>query len=459
LLNRPAWAAKNTTTTTKKTSVFGRHQVFDEILELEERKRLKREEKARRRAEEKEKQKKDEKNVLDGQQDEPDNKKRRISKEPIDQDSESHSDNEKGPLSSQLEGVQSTPRKVTRNMPEDEKDLDPGLEDSPLQKRTEGSLSQKPIFIDLDRDECETVTVPQPTENVSQINPRPPDKEPNNEGSEPEPEESDDDEYVKSLKRKAREKLRLQREASDQQSPTATQPTPDLEDSDPFAPQKTQGIEDPLVSIWITSPIPNTTHLVATRRASQGLREVKDFWCARQKFDPAFSAKVFFTWRGTKLFNSSTMRTIIRQLKKEKGYDPDGEADPSKGKITVEAITEELFQERLKAKERKRAAEADSDNDDQAEGEAGDAAAPLAPPALAPQKVVIKLTCQGLEPLLLAVRPDTSVGKIMRAFQQERAVDAAKTCWLVFDGDRLEPELKVQEIGFEAMDEVEVHPR
>jgi Ubiquitin-2 like Rad60 SUMO-like len=485
LFNRPAWAAKDTSTEPKDGQIFGRHCVFDEVLALEEKKRIKREAEAKAQAKLKEE-------AHSKETEEPQSKKRRISKEIADEDSASDSGSTKTSRSTRSSTSDKAKEleidRVTRSTPKLNKNLHSGLEDSP--SKTKDPIRSKPdsVAIELEDDDSE-INVSKSTSAAQSESPaklksavkvcastattKPPDP------PELESEDSEEDEYMRALKRKAREKSRLQRlgigqskplasasPASDTRSPSIdagrqdsppTQPSFTDSTSDPFADTTTNTEDDPNVSILITSLIPNSKPLIVNRRASQPLQQVKDFWCARQNFEPAFATKVFFTWRGTKLFNSSTMRTVLRQLKKERGFDPDGSDDPSKGRITVEALTQEIYDERQKAKERKMAGESNDDNHSESE----DVKEAPEPPPEPPKKdgVVIKLISQGLEPMPLRVRPNTSINKIMRAFQHQRGVDEEKTCWLVFDGDRLEKEASVEDVGFEDGDTIEVHPR
>ena len=471
LFNRPAWAAKDTSSRKKESEIFGRHQVYDEVLELEEKRRLSREAKAKEKAAKERLAKDRPPNHI--REEEPQQKKRRISKEPDHGGSGSESDSSKS--SRRTAGSnEARDSRITRSTPKKDKKLQEGLDDAPIKSRRHSATKQQAVVIELgDEDSDSGTTKPQQNTGVENKAQSKPLKQPD-----PESEDSEEDEYMRALKKRAREKPKLQQTDSKQTKPAAVfspaadarSPSIDLSQPDatpgpssaqeatpnPFNPQP--GVEDdPEVGILIKSLIPNSKPLIINRKASQPLQAVKDFWCARQKFEPSFTAKVFLTWREEKLFSSSTMRTVLRLLKKERGYDPDGAEDPSKGKIVVEAMTEEIYQERRKARELQRAAKANSE--DRVEEEEVDAT-PESPPEQ-PKKdgIVIRLTSQGLEAMPLRVRPHTSIAKIMRAFQGQRKVAPEKTCWLIFDGDRLEPEISVEQAGFEEGDEVEVHPR
>src|SRR5436853_5420657 len=110
--------------------------------------------------------------------------------------------------------------------------------------------------------------------------------------------------------------------------------------------------------IPIRTASPDTKQLIVTRWASQNLQRVKEAWCKRQGFDAAMAKKVFLTWRGNKLFNTTTSRHILRTLKAERknsgigGLGSDEDSNQSEGKIEVEAVTEDILTERKRFKEK-----------------------------------------------------------------------------------------------------------
>ena len=477
LFNRPAWAAKESSSNTKDNAVFGRHQVFDEVLELEDRKRLRREAKAKQKAEKNKLEEQDGENSIEAEESEK--KRRRISKNPPDVDSDAQSSSSRSSSShkrrSSKRKSEDRPQRVTRSTPKKDKSLQGPIAQSPsLNKTSEAPPSSIVIELgDEDSDDVEPNVdhAAQPTYPSSTKKPAPFDVKVSMEKSMPEPEseESEDDEYMRALKKRAREKAQLQRlnpaqqksataasPASDFRSPSVEQPpTASGEATKTFDEPEPEAKSDPEIAILIKSLIPNAKPLIVNRRVSQPLQQVKEFWCGRQNFEPAFTKKVFFTFLDIKLFNSSTLRTALQMLKKQKGFDPDGSEEPSKGKIILEAMTEEIYQERLKSKERKLAAEANSENVLEAE-EADEAPAPEPPKK---EGIIIRLKCKELPIMPLRIRPHTSIEKIMRGFQSQNKIDPQKTCYLVFDGERLPPEMSVEEAGFQDDDEIEVHPR
>ena len=222
----------------------------------------------------------------------------------------------------------------------------------------------------------------------------------------------------------------------------------------------------------VVTIIPNAREMIVTRHASQPLDKVKEFWCQRNNLNPAIVSKVFFTWNGTRLFNSTTMRSIITRLKKLHPM-PDG-SDPSMGKIEIEAVTEEIFEYRNKQRERRKREEmaGPSESQDQEQDDSQDADSngilsatdPNGPEQEQEQPaektgIVIRLTNPAQDDMSLRLRPNTAVARIIHGYRKIKKIDPSKECWLVFDGERLEDTQTVEEVEFEHEDTVEVHIR
>ena len=110
---------------------------------------------------------------------------------------------------------------------------------------------------------------------------------------------------------------------------------------------------DPVIQILITSPIPDTEPLIVSRRISQRLKDVRLAWCVRQPFASEFTPTVFLTWRGNRLFDVTTCKSLGIAvdangdilLKGQK--DIMGEEDRQ---IHMEATTEEILAEHQRSK-------------------------------------------------------------------------------------------------------------
>ena len=312
--------------------------------------------------------------------------------------------------------------------------------------------------------------------------------------------DDDDDDYTRELKRKARERTRLQAASSlkrlqhtDEDSRSASRelksPSPndfDTEVVSPAADGTEFILDDPLIRLLITPRIPNSNPLIVNRRASQNMEMVKRFWCKRHGLDEATSAKVILTWRGTRLWNSSTMQGPLRQLKRERPdetfdiskEDPSTSGEQKGARIELEAMTEEQYADYLSKQERdattaaKRATgsllDASEPNNEFAATRSGgtnherDASADTPnPDHVKKGGPILTLLCKDREPFKLRVKPDSTVAKVMRVYRQIRRTedDENKTPWLTFDGERLEPDMTIQSIGIEDGDAVEVYFR
>lgn len=179
----------------------------------------------------------------------------------------------------------------------------------------------------------------------------------------PKPPEEDDqpasDEEFPELARQAREKARRKRLQEDITSgipdppPSAGSDSYLQESQSTHLPTPPPPPSDPILQILITSTIPNTDSLIVSRRLSQRLKEVKQAWTQRQRFNPEYSETIFLTWRGKKLFDVTSCKSLgisvdHNGIVREKG-DIFGEMD---GKIHIEAMTAEILETYKKAKNR-----------------------------------------------------------------------------------------------------------
>jgi Ubiquitin-2 like Rad60 SUMO-like len=280
----------------------------------------------------------------------------------------------------------------------------------------------------------------------------------------------EDDEYVLTLKQKAREKVRgIAKGAGlgDDQTPAPgtreTQQRPPSNDRSSSARPHAAPTnnDETIVQILITTKIPNAKPLIVNRKVSQPMQHVREVWCSRQNFGDDMTGSVIFTWRGKRLYDTSTSTHLLNVLRKERacrkgGLIDDDEEDPSNGRIEVEAITKVMFEQQyLRKSQEEDAAEANDTMNQGAQDQQPTEGSTT--PKEQEYKVVMK--AQGMEALHLKVRPGTKISKMMAVFKKMRLVDPGKTCWFVFDGDRLEPDSTVGDTDIEDGDAVEVHVR
>lgn len=182
------------------------------------------------------------------------------------------------------------------------------------------------------------------------------------------------DEEFPELARKARERARTKRLQAD----FGARNTPDLRplttgvdpviSADPLElPASPSPPPDPVVSFMITSRIVGAKSLIVNRKLSQRLREVRKAWCNRQKFTLEFSESVILTWRGKRLFDVTSCKSMGIGVDADGNIVSKGEKDifgEENRQIHIEAMTEEMLEAERKAIERVREEEAGKNDDE-----------------------------------------------------------------------------------------------
>jgi hypothetical protein len=172
--------------------------------------------------------------------------------------------------------------------------------------------------------------------------------------------EDDPDEEFPELVAKARERARQQEK---QQYSSHTQGVLSASEMH-VAPEE----PDPIISILIEPRIANTAPLLVKRKYRQNFKEVRLAWCAKNEIPEETRHTVFFTWRGRRIFDVASCRSIGIKLdlegrpfmkRPEDGY------TEVVDKIVLIATTLEIEEElkkqkELEAKEKERAARSPS---------------------------------------------------------------------------------------------------
>ncbi|EKD15599.1 uncharacterized protein L3040_009073 [Drepanopeziza brunnea f. sp. 'multigermtubi'] len=227
----------------------------------------------------------------------------------------------------------------------------------------------------------------------------------------------------------------------------ASQGQPDGHDfGDPFDGYGTNHNTDPVIDVLITSQIENSTALRVKRKLSQQLKIVKTSWCDRQRFDgqpmtPEARDQIFLTWKGNKLFDFNTCKSLIDPKSRE--FSDDLSEDGAQ-LVHLEAWTPEIFaiwKQRCEEKLRKERIEA------------GEEEAPVEAPV---KKTKLVMKSKDTE-YKLVVKPHTTVQKMIQAFRREKEIPEEKEITLHLDGDQLDLESRVEELDLEDMDNIEVH--
>lgn len=458
LFSKPSWATSTSTSTsglpangaTDDEAIFGRHggKIYEDIIADE----LKRKEKRAARAKTREE-------ASEGGRE---TKRRRVSDErEDDNETESDAGSSRGGDREERREVRAGP--VTRSTPTKGK-FTAGL-DSPIKAafvRTRQAEAEAILLGEGDDDLQITAAA-----TVSQATKKATPQKPVGEDLESEPDSDDDDPYFRGLKLRAKQELALKeaemakkelalkqadiaRNSPADPSTSMTDSTELMQESQPTPEGPLQKDEGPSVRIYITSIYPLTKPLIINQPASRSLKKVKEIWCRKQGFDEVKTKDFFLTWNGARLFDSSNLMTTLEALKRQR---PD-EDDPSGGNIHLEAMNPKIMEHRRQQKEREEAeAVGPIEQDGQHELVSEEPTQP------AEKKIIISLQARDMDPFRLSVRPSTLIGKIMAGFQKQMRVEEGKVCWLVFDGNRLEPNTTVGEAEIEADDVVEVYVR
>ncbi|KAL2828631.1 ubiquitin-2 like Rad60 SUMO-like-domain-containing protein [Aspergillus cavernicola] len=186
-----------------------------------------------------------------------------------------------------------------------------------------------------------------------------------------------------------------------------------------------------VVQILITSKIANTKSLIIYRKMSQSLKGVRLAWCTRQNLPKDFHSTVFLTWKGRRLFDVTTCRSLNIDAHSAftKELSPFGDifSDTDDICIRMEAVTEEIFA-------------------------AGNRSSPniigfnQTPPSSTEHQNVaqqaqstVVLKCPGFDDLKIRVPLETQIYKVIAAFREARSLSTDTDVYFAFDGGRLDP--------------------
>ena len=207
---------------------------------------------------------------------------------------------------------------------------------------------------------------------------------------------------------------------------------------------------DPVVEILVTSWIEGTNPLLVRRRLNQRLKEVKLGWCDKQVVNgaplpPQYRAAIFLTWNGKRLFDASTCKHLGIKMGRDGRFASEGEGFDDNGRLHFEAWTEELFAAYQNAAQLQQEGGDDQEDIEQTQEPAG--------------RIRLVLIGKDMEPFRLRVKPTTSVRKMCQAFRQDKDLSDEKEIALYFDGDKLDPDLRVEDSELADLDRIEVHIR
>ena len=220
--------------------------------------------------------------------------------------------------------------------------------------------------------------------------------------------------------------------------------------TDDFFEERPVTQKDHVVEILVTSVIEGTNPLRVRRKLSQNLREVRLVWCDKQSISGErlpnhTKEKIFLTWKGKKLFDLTTCKSLGLKIDGSGHIISDGEGFTER-KIHLEAWTPELYelsQRKLKAKKEGGNSEDDLEVVEQVEE----------------QKMRLTMQAKGMKPYKITASSTTTFSTMAFTFRKDRAIPEGQDITLFFDGDRLNPDSKVEDVELDEMDNIEVHIR
>lgn len=105
----------------------------------------------------------------------------------------------------------------------------------------------------------------------------------------------------------------------------------------------------PITQLLITSRIPNTNPLMVKIRVDTFIEKPRKAWCAKQGLSQRDTDNVFFTWKGTRIYDSTSITRLGITVDENGHVTIEGDTniydDVNLPKIHVEAWTNELYKE------------------------------------------------------------------------------------------------------------------
>ncbi|CAG7916904.1 unnamed protein product [Penicillium olsonii] len=216
---------------------------------------------------------------------------------------------------------------------------------------------------------------------------------------------------------------------------------PDPIFSRPRLAQPSPPIEDPIVHIVISSEIENTTPLLVQRKMSQSLKEVRLAWCNRQDFAPETHSSIYLTWKGRRLFDVTTCRSLGLHARRPMALlgDDDPLAEQEPFRIHLEAVTDgSLLTNRPSVSGNQPKPAVVAVEDEQGE----------------PIKLILR--SPGFEDFKIKARQKTPISRLISAFRDKQNIPRDRSLTLVFDGDKLPPDSCLGDHDIDNLDLVDV---
>ncbi|KAL6716312.1 hypothetical protein ACLMJK_005878 [Lecanora helva] len=280
------------------------------------------------------------------------------------------------------------------------------------------------------------------------------------------------DEEFPELARQAREKA-CRAQLGEEVASATPDPLPDLkedfydESQNPHLltpPPPISPPSDPILQIFITSSLPNSVPLIVNRKLSQRLKDVRLAWIERQRFPSNMVDKVFLTWRGKRLFDVTSCRSLgISSGANGRIMAKGNDIIDHEGRIHMEAMTIELLEANKHVKSNESAQGNDNENEEpiltgQEEEEEAQIKIICKAKGFPDFKLIVRpVGCLGnLKPDIANLQQSTMISKICRAFRSQNQLGSEKEVYLMFDGDKLSHHSKLADTELSDMDTIDV---
>lgn len=180
----------------------------------------------------------------------------------------------------------------------------------------------------------------------------------------------------------------------------------------------------PIVQLLISPEIPNTKPLMVKVRTDSTLEKARLAWCGKQGYTPEQTKDVYFTFKGTRVYDSTTVKRLGIQIDPFGNISVDGDlnfyTDENLPKVYVEAWTDALFQ-----KHKMEAAAEAAAKKKAAEQLLVEARTPTPEPAPEVKKMRLILKAKGKEDYKISVNPVGYVLSITYRLRNDMLTQAA----------------------------------
>jgi hypothetical protein len=222
--------------------------------------------------------------------------------------------------------------------------------------------------------------------------------------------------------------------------------------------------------IYITSQIPETRAMLFKCRLFQPLALTQTAWCAAQRRDGLLrdiesDDDIIFTWRGNKIYNSTTLVSLGIHPNAFGGLTVSGAGNSSSegfkkdwSRVHMEAWTIELYEEYLKEKERKEKRGWDElgseSNNEEAETEQDEYQSGQNSRGQV-QKIFLK--AKDTDRVEVPVWKSTSILTLATVFRKKSGIPMSKEVVIMFDGEKLEPQMTIADTEIAEGDALDVY--